>query len=84
LADHIHSVKPRERFYQQFHWNNPQEIDNYTDSSGMTLYYTTRKRLYDSGILMTGDQQFAIPPGETNYTVGSDCTAACTQKYMNR
>ncbi|KAJ8300261.1 hypothetical protein KUTeg_021780, partial [Tegillarca granosa] len=46
----------------QIHWNNPELRADYKDSSGMVLYYTSKRRKYDSGVLLTGQTYLQIPP----------------------
>ena len=66
----------------QYHWNNPQEIDHYTDSSGMKLFYTPNLRPNDMAMLLVGQQWLEIPPRSTDAVFTSDCTSACTSNLM--
>ncbi|XP_069138144.1 dopamine beta-hydroxylase-like isoform X2 [Argopecten irradians] len=67
----------------QMHWNNPLNRADYTDSSGMTLFYTPVLRQYNLGNLMIGENVFQIPPGEERYVVDSECSSWCSNKYMD-
>ncbi|XP_033749716.1 dopamine beta-hydroxylase-like [Pecten maximus] len=67
----------------QMHWNNPLGKENYTDSSGMTLFYTPVLRPYNLGNLLIGENLFQIPPGETRYVVDSECSSICSAQFMN-
>ncbi|XP_069138140.1 dopamine beta-hydroxylase-like [Argopecten irradians] len=67
----------------QMHWNNPTKERDQTDSSGMTLYYTPVLRQYDLGNLMIGEHIFRIPPGESSYTVESECSSSSSASLMN-
>ena len=50
----------------QLHWNNPEMKSTYTDSSGMTLFYTDQRRPYNAGVLSIGPLFLQIPPGMYN------------------
>ncbi|XP_033750816.1 dopamine beta-hydroxylase-like [Pecten maximus] len=67
----------------QMHWNNPLGRSDYTDSSGMTLFYTPILRPYNLGNLMTGEHIFRIPPGENRYVVESECSSTCSARLMS-
>ncbi|XP_033750817.1 tyramine beta-hydroxylase-like [Pecten maximus] len=67
----------------EVHWSNPGLRDDYTDSSGMILYYTPVLRPYNLGNLLTGDNDFSIPPGKSKYVVNSKCTSDCSTKIMS-
>ncbi|XP_059157023.1 dopamine beta-hydroxylase-like [Physella acuta] len=65
----------------QVHWNNPEKKTNWTDSSGLKLYYTPKRRPYDAGIILTGSNWFVLPPRAPEVTVKGTCTKACTSRY---
>ncbi|XP_060084217.1 tyramine beta-hydroxylase-like [Ylistrum balloti] len=67
----------------QVHWNNPLLRSDFTDSSGMTIYYTSNRRVHDATIMMIGQNYLAIPPGEASYTVESTCTQYCTSRLLS-
>ncbi|XP_071155442.1 tyramine beta-hydroxylase-like isoform X1 [Mytilus edulis] len=66
----------------EFHWNNPQLVSNWKDSSGVTLYYTPKLRDNDAGIMMTGQEDLEIPPGQQSYTVVGKCHSECSRKLI--
>jgi len=66
----------------EYHWNNPGFTEGYTDSSGMTLYYTPNLRPNDAGVLMIGQGFLEIPPQTTNHLAESTCSGTCTNKIM--
>ncbi|CAG2247962.1 DBH [Mytilus edulis] len=66
----------------EFHWNNPQLESNWKDSSGVTLYYTPKLRANDAGIMMTGQVNLEIPPGQQSYTVVGKCHSECSRKLI--
>ncbi|XP_060070703.1 tyramine beta-hydroxylase-like [Ylistrum balloti] len=67
----------------EVHWSNPGLRDDYMDSSGMILHYTPVLRPYNLGNLITGDNNFSIPPGRSSYVVNSKCTSGCSAKLMS-
>ncbi|XP_069121902.1 DBH-like monooxygenase protein 1 [Argopecten irradians] len=67
----------------QFHWNNPLLRSDFTDSSGMTLYYTANRRLHDATTMMIGQTYIAIPPGQETYSVEATCTKDCTSRKLS-
>ncbi|XP_050411531.1 uncharacterized protein LOC126826385 [Patella vulgata] len=66
----------------QFHWNNPTLKTDYTDASGMIIYYTDTKRENDAGILTIGSSYFEIPPRSPGYEVSSTCPGSCTSSFI--
>ncbi|XP_053380180.1 DBH-like monooxygenase protein 1 homolog [Mercenaria mercenaria] len=67
----------------QHHWNNPQEIPDYKDSSGMTFYLTPNLRPNNAGFLMTGQFSLDIPPGESYYSASGSCGGSCLSQIMD-
>ena len=65
------------------HWNNPTLRTDYTDGSGMTLYYTANLREYDLGTLAVGQVGLRIPQGQTAYTQEATCSSECTASKIN-
>jgi Copper type II ascorbate-dependent monooxygenase, C-terminal domain/Copper type II ascorbate-dependent monooxygenase, N-terminal domain len=39
----------------QIHYNNPSREANFTDDSGIRMYYTSKKRAFDMGVFEIGD-----------------------------
>ncbi|XP_071096535.1 tyramine beta-hydroxylase-like isoform X2 [Haliotis cracherodii] len=70
------------RFALEFHWNNPNEVSGWKDSSGMTFYYTPNLRKYNGSAMALGQMHLAIPPGRQEVTFRGECTSDCTQKLM--
>lgn len=67
---------------QETHYNNPDLIANRADSSGMRLYYTSKLRPNDIGILEVGLEYSAknsIPPGQANFELQGHCVPECTR-----
>ncbi|KAJ3107796.1 hypothetical protein HDU97_003144 [Phlyctochytrium planicorne] len=66
----------------QVRYNNPYQIPNIIDNSGMTLNYTAILRSNDIGVLTLGQEMFELPKNSSgNYIVSSKCSAACTSKF---
>ncbi|XP_033727143.1 peptidyl-glycine alpha-amidating monooxygenase A-like [Pecten maximus] len=66
----------------QVHWNNPDHITDYTDNSGVNLYYTPNLRSYDLNVMTLGSQYFEIPPGEKEVKVEGWCSSDCSSRLL--
>lgn len=66
----------------QIHWNNPELRADYKDSSGMVLYYTSKRRKYDSGVLLTGQTYLQIPPRQERVVQEGTCSPDCTRRQI--
>ena len=66
----------------QVHWNNPQHVDTYTDTSGIRMHYTPRLRQHDLGILMLGQSSLSIPGLTPTTVVMTTCSSACTNELL--
>ncbi|CAF3621444.1 unnamed protein product [Rotaria sp. Silwood1] len=64
------------------HFNNPNQISNITDSSGIRFYISNQLRQYDIGYLTFGTDimatSLAIPPNVQNFIVDSYCPINAT------
>jgi Copper type II ascorbate-dependent monooxygenase, N-terminal domain/DOMON domain/Copper type II ascorbate-dependent monooxygenase, C-terminal domain len=68
-------------FKLEVHYNNPTNTSNLVDSSGVRLYWTTKKRQYDLGVLQLGDPILSlygegVGSGVTEHSF--DCPSSCT------
>ncbi|XP_064458103.1 dopamine beta-hydroxylase-like isoform X2 [Ornithodoros turicata] len=66
----------------EVHYNNPEERDDYVDSSGITLYYTSDLRPNDVGILEVGleyTDKMVIPPRQPAFELTGYCVSECTR-----
>ncbi|CAC5410143.1 unnamed protein product [Mytilus coruscus] len=61
-----------------FQYYNQTRRQGYTDSSGMTLYYTPKLRRFDARVSPLEVTHFSIPPGIESYEVVSACPGDCT------
>ncbi|KAL3870612.1 hypothetical protein ACJMK2_038660 [Sinanodonta woodiana] len=77
-------TKGYKRAVMELHWNNPLKTANTTDRSGMKLYYTSKLRPNDAGILMVGQTNLQIPPGKDAFSITGSCPGDCTRKLMVR
>ncbi|KAL3870712.1 hypothetical protein ACJMK2_038756 [Sinanodonta woodiana] len=66
----------------QFYWNNHMLTNGATNNFAMTLYYTSKLRKYDAGVLILGQTYIDIPPGKTAVTAIGTCPGDCTSKLM--
>ncbi|KAJ8300061.1 hypothetical protein KUTeg_021580, partial [Tegillarca granosa] len=67
----------------QFHYNNPELRSDYTDSSGMQLFYTTNHRQFDAGVLTIGQIYMEIKPRQERVEVIGTCHSHCTKKWFS-
>ncbi|CAH1796343.1 unnamed protein product [Owenia fusiformis] len=64
------------------HWNNPELRSDYTDSSGLTLFYTPNKRQYDAGYFLVGQRYLKIEGGLEIHTATARASSKCTRHLM--
>ncbi|KAJ8300443.1 hypothetical protein KUTeg_021962 [Tegillarca granosa] len=64
------------------HWNNPEGYSNLTDSSGMTLFYTTKLRKHDIGTIIVGQMNINIPPRSDSVAISGTCSSECTRDKL--
>ncbi|CAH1799533.1 unnamed protein product [Owenia fusiformis] len=67
---------------QQMHWNNPELRSHYTDSSGLTLFYTPNLRPNDAGSFVVGQRYLDIKPGLESHTETAMASSSCTRKML--
>ena len=67
----------------EMHWNNPQELQGETDSSGVRFYYSPQLRQYDSETLYFAQAWLELPPGQTRVTQSARCPAECIEHIFN-
>ncbi|KAL8579823.1 hypothetical protein ACOMHN_048100 [Nucella lapillus] len=71
------------RIKMEFHWNNPELRDDYTDSSGMRFFYTPNLRPNSAATLVIGQLFLEIPPLQPLVEVTGSCTSDCTRSMVN-
>ncbi|XP_070572311.1 DBH-like monooxygenase protein 1 homolog [Ptychodera flava] len=67
----------------EIHYDNPDNLDNIYDSSGIRIYYTPTLRDYDASLLSIGQQvspKQVIPPGVEEFRNYGHCLAELTQE----
>ncbi|XP_076468958.1 dopamine beta-hydroxylase-like [Babylonia areolata] len=64
------------------HWTNPGLVDEWFDSSGMTLYYTPKLRQYNAAGMALGQTYLSIPPGQSSWVHQGTCTSRCSRKII--
>jgi hypothetical protein len=66
----------------EIHYDNPKEIKNIVDDSGVKLYFTRQLRQHDLGLLTLGTEGTAsslqIPPKSNDFISSSICDSFCT------
>jgi dopamine beta-monooxygenase len=55
-------LKGFQSFQIQIHYNNPLREANFTDDSGIRMYYTSKKRAFDLGVFEIGDPAVTLRP----------------------
>ncbi|XP_026327382.1 tyramine beta-hydroxylase isoform X2 [Hyposmocoma kahamanoa] len=71
----------------EVHYNNPEELEDWVDSSGLTFYVTSKRRKFDAAIMELGleyTDKMAIPPGQKQFTLTGYCTPECTAVGLPR
>ncbi|GFS22593.1 dopamine beta-hydroxylase [Elysia marginata] len=68
----------------QIHWNNANQTQGISDSSGFRVYYTRRLRKYDVANLQVGQNDLEIPPGQGRYPQTGSCSSACTSQWLKQ
>jgi len=59
---------------------------DWEDSSGVRMWYTSKLRAYDAGVMELGleyTDKMAIPPGQPAYTLTGYCLPQCTAVVIN-
>jgi Copper type II ascorbate-dependent monooxygenase, N-terminal domain/Copper type II ascorbate-dependent monooxygenase, C-terminal domain/DOMON domain len=76
-------------FSLQIHYDNPDFVTGLLDNSGTKIYYTTKKRQYDIGIIQIGDPfislygtQVGSPAFISRHTF--DCRDDCSLVFLNQ
>nr|CAG4651674.1 EOG090X0318 [Triops cancriformis] len=65
----------------EIHYNNPAKKDDWEDSSGIRLWYTSKLRRFDAGVMELGleyTDKMAIPPKQAEFTLTGYCVPECT------
>ncbi|CAH1784319.1 unnamed protein product [Owenia fusiformis] len=66
----------------QMHWNNPELRSDYTDSSGLTLFYTPNLRPNDAGYFIVGQRYLDIKAGQESHLETAMASSSCTRKML--
>jgi len=67
------------------HYDNPDQRDDFVDSSGLRLWYTNETRMYDASTLLAGwdvSYQMVIPPKQSGWETVGYCPRACIEKGL--
>ena len=80
------SMDGLQSFRVQIHYNNPELIENVTDSGGLRVYYSLTPREHELGIMAMGDalshlEGEAIPPGYSQYDF--ECSPQCSSLALD-
>jgi hypothetical protein len=65
----------------QMHYNNPQDIQNLTDSSGVRIYRTNQIRATQTGLLIMGTTQINLTAGLPVVGIAGECNTSVTTTY---
>ncbi|CAH1792669.1 unnamed protein product [Owenia fusiformis] len=66
----------------QMHWNNPELRSDYTDSSGLTLFYTPNLRPNDAGYFIVGQRHLEIEGGQESHMETALISPSCTRQNL--
>lgn len=67
----------------EIHYDNPENKQGITDSSGLRFYHTKQLRKYDAGVMTVGAmilEFMMIPPRQKSWETTGICTKECTQE----
>ncbi|KAF6023515.1 moxd1 [Bugula neritina] len=65
------------------HYDNPQLLDTWVDSSGLRVTYTSSLRKQDAGTIQVGTVDgLIVPPNPENFEYFSICHASCTEQWI--
>jgi len=70
------------RIVMQLHWNNPSKASDQYDSSGVKLYFEKKRREFDGGLFILGQQYLELKPKLANIDVDTVCAKNCTKTIM--
>ncbi|KAL4219011.1 hypothetical protein ACF0H5_021595 [Mactra antiquata] len=68
----------------QLHWENQQLLPDEVDGSGITIFYTDQRRLFDAGVLFIGQQYMNIPPRTKSHVEVGHCYPECTERKWSK
>ena len=63
----------------QIHWDNPGEVEGWTDNSGMRMYYTPQLRQFDAETIFFENLGLSIPPEQLSNRQALYCPGDCTR-----
>lgn len=66
----------------EIHYNNPHQVSNAIDSSGIRLFISPNLRPFDVGIMELGLEYIdknSIPPKQPNFSLTGYCVSECTR-----
>uniref|UniRef100_T1IHN5 DOMON domain-containing protein n=1 Tax=Strigamia maritima TaxID=126957 RepID=T1IHN5_STRMM len=69
----------------EIHYNNPELKNDWVDSSGIQIHYTSQLRKYDLGVMELGLEytpKMAIPPLQNEFKLSGHCIPECTEKAI--
>jgi len=68
----------------EIHYNNPADVSNVVDNSGVRFHYTTDLRPNDAGVMVLGDPAVSSVPiaaGQSYVPYEMSCTSTCTDYF---
>jgi len=72
-------------FMLETHYTNPAQRPEVRDSSGIKIYYTTKLRPNDAGVLSVGmdpNWRHIIPPEQKAVVSEGHCIGTCTERSL--
>ena len=71
----------------EIHYDNPNQRNDIVDSSGLRIYYQSKLRKYDAGIMEIGleyNAKNSIPPRTNSFHLHGHCLGECTRYGLNK
>ncbi|CAL1540800.1 unnamed protein product [Lymnaea stagnalis] len=69
----------------EIHYNNPNEVADYTDASGLHLYYRpARAGVQDLTTFVTGQTLLELQPGKSRLEQVGVCEGSCTRNVLTK
>lgn len=69
----------------EIHYDNPNELKGFVDSSGIQFSYTRQAPKHLAGVITLGHHvasNMVIPPGQEQYSIGGVCSGMCTNQFL--
>ncbi|XP_067938987.1 DBH-like monooxygenase protein 1 [Watersipora subatra] len=70
-------------FQIQMHYDNPEGLNTFVDSSGLRVTYTPTVREHEAAVFPVGlVEGIAVPPAAEKFKIVSYCDGSCTNQFL--